>query len=221
MEIIEQSHEILIFPQRPLQDIEMVARTCYKSENRITETSAVKLVERLNKLGHTAMIEFGDIWVRFITDRGVTHELVRHRLCSFAQESTRYVDYAPTKDPEDVEMQFIRPQWMNPTLVGTYYDWDHIKDINSFITDLELDWLEAMKETEDRYRRRRILGDTPERARTILPNSLKTEINVKANFTEWKHIFRLRTSEKAHPQMTDLMRPLEHEFNCRLPEIFQ
>ena len=106
MKIIEQSHQILsINHPNILNQIETAGRTCYKSEDKITEGSAIKFTKMLRDKGHHAMLEFGDITVKFITNRGVTHELVRHRLCSFAQESTRYVDYQK-------EMEFIKPVWL-------------------------------------------------------------------------------------------------------------
>lgn len=220
MEITEQTHKILNFSETALKDMELAARTCYKSEKRITTSSASKLITFLKEKGHGAMLEFGDATVKFVTDRGVTHEIVRHRLCSFAQESTRYVDYSPTKSEGEVEIQFIRPVWTKEDLIGFFYTWDRIKDINSFIRKDELEWIEAMKTAEDKYRRMRYLGRAPQDARTVLPNSLKTEIVVKANFREWVHIFNLRTNPKAHPQMVALMRPVQEEFARRVPEIF-
>ena len=104
MKIIEQYHEILSLPENNLQMLEKAGRTCYKSEDKITQDSAEKFVDMLVRKGHHAMIEFGDIIVKFVTNRGVTHELVRHRHCSFAQESTRYVKY-------EGEMEFIKPVW--------------------------------------------------------------------------------------------------------------
>ena len=100
MKLIRQSHKIISIPENILQTIESIGRTCYKSEDKITESSAEGFVNKLINKKHHAMIEFGDIIVKFITNRGVTHELVRHRLCSFAQESTRYVRY-------DGEMEFL------------------------------------------------------------------------------------------------------------------
>jgi thymidylate synthase (FAD) len=148
--------------------------------------------------GHHAMLEFGDIIVRFITNRGVTHELVRHRLCSFAQESTRYVRY-------DGRMEFIRPVWFD--------------DLSEFDRNIET-WKSAMLSAENHYRYLLEGGWRPEQAREVLPNSLKTEIVVKANIREWRHIFQLRTSRKAHPQMRALMIPLLTELREKIPVVF-
>jgi thymidylate synthase (FAD) len=202
MKIIDQSHEILSVPDGILQTLERAGRTCYKSEDRIDVNSAGAFVEMLIKRGHHAMIEFGSIIVKFVTNRGVTHELVRHRLCSFAQESTRYVDYQS-------EMEFIRPVW----------------DLNQYSgnTDESRAWAaftDSLMQAEEKYKRLRQLGWRPEQAREVLPNSLKTEIVVQANIREWRHIFKLRTAKAAHPQMRALMLPLLDELRGLLPVVF-
>lgn len=197
MKIIDQSYEILSFPDSALNQIEIAARTCYKSEGQIAPGSAIRLVKHLHTCGHGAMLEFADITVRFITNRGVSHELVRHRLCSFAQESTRYVRYGG-------EMEFIRPVW-----------WD--KDL---MTGAQECWVFAMNRAECSYQELIDKGWRPEQAREVLPNSLKTEIVMKANLREWQHIFNLRCSQKAHPQMQALMLPLQEELGYRIPEVF-
>lgn len=200
MNIINQSHEILT----PIWEIkgmpiliELAGRTCYKSEDKITEGSADQFCRKLIKRGHEAMIEHGNISVRFITDRGVTHELVRHRLASFAQESTRYVKY-------DGDTEFIRP----------VFDWGQIdcpKNEN---------WCIAMLDAERHYKQLIELGCSPQEARSVLPNSLKTEIIVTANIREWRHIFKLRTSQAAHPQIRELMIPLLKELRKLVPSLF-
>ena len=196
MKIIDQSHEVTFFSHDTAEFIERVARTCYKSEDRITEGSAEKMVKSLIKRGHMAMIEFGSAAVMFITDRGVTHELVRHRLCSFAQESTRYVNYKEG-------MEVIKPVW-----------WEEWSDYKRGL------WDRAMFETSTIYRHLIEDGATPQEARAVLPNSLKTEINVMANFREWRHIFELRCDKAAHPQIRALMNPLLKEFIERNEVVF-
>jgi len=197
MKVIEQSHEILYHDENMLQNMELAARTCYKSEERITEDSAEKLVSSLLNRGHDAMIEFGHIAVKFITDRGVAHEIVRHRLCSFAQESTRYVNY------NNKGFEFIKPVW-----------WDEWSPIERTI------WKEQMCWVGDRYNSLIELGSKPQQARSILPNSLKAEIVVKANVREWRHIFKLRCNKAAHPQMVGLMTPLLEELKEKFPVLF-
>ena len=197
MKVIEQSHEILQHDEDMLKVIERAARTCYKSEDLITEESAERLVGSLIKRGHHAMLEFGSVTVKFITDRGVTHEIVRHRLCSFAQESTRYVNY------NNKGFEFIKPVW-----------WDDWSPIERTI------WKEQMCWVGDRYNTLIGRGSTPQQARSILPNSLKAEIVVKANVREWRHIFTLRCNPAAHPQMVELMKPVLAEFQLKFPILF-
>jgi len=196
MKIIEQSHEIISLPDNLLQMIETAGRTCYKSEDKITPDSAVGFVPRMRNRGHHAMIEFGDIIIRFITNRGVTHELVRHRLFSFAQESTRYVRY-------DGGMEFIRPVWWDETSIG----------------QREL-WTYAMAQCETNYQNLLNNGWRPEQAREVLPNSLKTEIVVKGNIRQFRHFLGLRCSPKAHPQMKALVLPLLKELHSKVPVLF-
>lgn len=196
MKLIQQSHEILSISNDILQMIELAARTCYKSEDRITNDSACKFVDKLISSGHHAMIEFGDITVRFITNRGVTHELVRHRLCSFAQESTRYVRY-------DGDMEFIEPIWFSQSNISA----------RNFFVDSCLN-------AEDSYKELLLIGWSLQQAREVLPNALKTEIVVKANIREWRHILKLRAAKAAHPQMYALMIPLLIELQDKVPVVF-
>ncbi|HKK99280.1 MAG TPA: FAD-dependent thymidylate synthase [Desulfotignum sp.] len=197
MKIIDQGYEIISLPEDLLQTIEAAGRTCYKSEDKITPDSAAGFVARMRDRGHHAMVEFGDIIARFVTNRGVTHELVRHRLFSFAQESTRYVRY-------DGKMEFIRPCWWEDSTPAQQETWE------TAMKDAETYYLELLKS-----------GWRPEQAREVLPNSLKTEIVVKGNIREWRHMFALRCSKKAHPQIRALMIPLLSELNKRLPVVFE
>lgn len=213
MKFIEQSFEILTpnySRDEVLKQIELAARTCYKSENRICEGSASKLVSKLVQLGHEAMLEHGpSLSVRFITDRGVTHELVRHRVASFAQESTRYVKYGE-------DMEFIVPVWLparDREILISGKDEFLSYPVSAFVMAIKLaslSYTELMK-----------AGWKAQEARAVLPNSLKTEIVVTANLREWKHIFELRCSKAAHPQIRDLMLPLLKYMSEILPEIFE
>jgi len=206
MEVIDQSHEILKLSDNPLQDIEYSGRTCYQSFDAITDDSSIKFCENLIKRGHGAMIEFGDMTVKFITNRGVTHEIVRHRIASYAQESTRYVRY----DKED--MQFIRPVWGN-------WDVENLNEIN-VVTSPEWRWLDAMEQAEVNYKFLMENGWIAQQAREVLPNSLKTEICMKTNFRSWINFFILRTSKAAHPQMRALATGLLKEVVTKVPVIF-
>lgn len=204
MKCIKASYEIInkegINGKKVLTDIEEIGRTCYKSNNLITEESAYTFVGNLIKNNHTAMIEHNIITVKFICDRGVSHELVRHRLASFAQESTRYCNYS--KDKFDNEITFIKP-----------YFWDDDSKLMKV-------WESAMKVSEDAYFKMLSNGATPQEARSVLPNSLKTEIFVSMNLREWVHFFTLRADKSAHPQMVELTVPLLLELHKLIPVIF-
>lgn len=201
MKAIEQYWEWCQKPVMPLEMIEMAGRTCYKSEDQITKESAEKFVRMILKRGHESVIEHMSASVRFVTNRGVTHELVRHRLCAFSQESTRYVNYGG----DDIE--FILPVWAP--------DPDDVQDFHP----IEI-WQDAMIEAEKNYKDLLEHGWRPEQAREVLPNSLKTEIVTTANLREWRHIFRLRTSNAAHPQMRALMRSCLAGFQEAVPVLF-
>ena len=200
MKLIDQSHEIIYMPDNMLELIEKVARTCYKSEDNITEGSSERFVQLLIKRSHNAMIEFGDIIVRFTTNRSVTHELVRHRLCSFAQESTRYVKY-------DGDMEFIKPVWFNYMIASE--DRKAKMSFERILFRCEIIYKELLD-----------LGWRPEQTREVLPNALKSEIVIKANIREWRHIFKLRCSKKAHPQIRALMIDLLEDLKTKIPVVF-
>jgi thymidylate synthase (FAD) len=205
MKIINQSWSWIQKPTLPLEIIEKAGRTCYKSEDKITNESSKKFVQMILKRGHESVIEHISASVKFITNRGVTHELVRHRLCAFSQESTRYVNYGG----EDIE--FIKPIWAPDVNHPGFGPFDPIEI-----------WEEAMLDTEISYNRLLKNGWRPEQAREVLPNSLKTEIVVTANLREWRHIMKLRTSKAAHPQIRALMIDcLENGFKKEFPVLFE
>lgn len=189
--------------QKVLQKIEAAARTCYKSEGKIQEGSAAKLVAGLIKSGHEAMLEHASVTVKFVVDRGISHELVRHRLASFAQESTRYCNYS--KDDFGSEITFIIPDYLEYKSEG----WNI--------------WKESMKQAEDAYFKMLDFGLSPQHARAVLPNSLKTEVVMTANLREWRHFFKLRalgTTGKPHPQMLEVAVPLLEDMKNLIPVVF-
>jgi len=189
-----------------LRRIEEAGRTCYKSEDKITDDSADQFIRRLIKSGHESVLEHENLSVRFIVDRGVSHELVRHRLCAFSQESTRYVDY------DKRGLTFIKPPWVY--VQAGIYD-EHIMSFNN-------EWLMAMAESAKSYHRLIAFYNwSPQQARSVLPNSLKTELVMTANLREWRHVLRLRASKAAHPQMQEVMRPLLTYMNNHLPAVFE
>lgn len=202
MKIIKPYAEIISDTENLLNNIEIAARTCYKSDFD-GEEGKLRLIRHLIRNGHEAMLEHASVTVRFVVDRGVSHELVRHRVASFAQESTRYCDYS--NDRFGNEITFIKPCFWadNDTKMAA--------------------WEEAMYHAEQLYFEIREQGGTPQEARSVLPNSTKTEVIMTANLREWRHFFKLRaigTTGKPHPQMWEVAYPLLFEFAGKIPEVF-
>ncbi len=202
MKIISPSFEILtpLDGQAILKHIELCGRVCYKSEDKITDTSATTFVTSIIKRGHEAVLEHYDITVKFICDRGVSHELVRHRLASYCQESTRYCNYS--KDGFGGEITVIWPYFLSKGSTAMQH------------------WVWACRQAEDAYFNMLNFGCTPQEARSVLPNSLKTEVVMTANLREWRHFFKLRTAPAAHPQMRELAVPLLHRMQELVPVVF-
>lgn len=199
MRIVNPSVELLSRTAEILKLIERAGRTCYKSEDRITDESAEAFVRKIIKSGHHSVLEHGNLTFRFVCDRGVTHELVRHRLCAYSQESTRYCNYS--KDKHQNEISFIRPPGLN----------DQAEDC----------WYRACSEAESAYMLMISTGMPPQIARSVLPICLKTEIVHTANVREWRHILTLRTSGKAHPQIRMLMTWVWGIFNKNWPVLVE
>lgn len=181
-----------------LKRIEKAGRVCYKSEEKITPESAAEFVRKIMKRGHLSVIEHESITARFVCDRGVSHEIVRHRLVSYSQESTRYCNYASGRHGEGIA--FIMPPFLKPITV-----------------DL---WKASVFEAEQTYDRMIAAGESPQIARSVLPNSLKTEIVMTCNLREWRHFFTLRTSAAAHPQMREVAISLFKQMRAAIPVIF-
>ena len=193
-----------------LQVIERAGRTCYKSEDKITPDSAEKFVRMIMGYEHASVIEHAVASFRIITDRGVTHEIVRHRLASYSQESTRYCNYS--KDKFSNAITVVLPVW--------FYDVDHAKEWNS--DSAYAIWYDACISAETSYF---MLLNTklqsPQQARSVLPNSLKTEMVMTANLREWQHFFEMRTPPKAHPQMRALALEGLAQLKAAVPVIFE
>ena len=202
MRIIEPSHEFLedFDGLAMVKNIERMGRICYKSEGNISDTSYRKFLQNLLARGHESVIEHGKVSVLVICDRGVSHEIVRHRIASYSQESTRYCNYS--QDKFGNELTFIRPCFWT-------------EDSPAFRI-----WKASMEAVERDYFRLLELGAQPQEARSILPNSLKTEIVVTMNLREWRHFFRLRTAPAAHPQMRQTASALLRDFQRRIPVVF-
>ena len=198
MKIIKPRYEIIdtLDATEILKKIELCGRVCYKSEARITENSAREFVEQIIKAGHESVLEHFSFSVRFITDRGISHEIVRHRLASYSQESTRYCNYSNDKFNGEI------------TVVEPYQ-----------IGEQKSNWLKACKISEEQYFEL-LKTESAQTARSVLPTSLKTEIIMTANLREWRHFLRLRTSQKAHPDLRILAVPLLEELATKIPEVF-
>lgn len=202
VQIKESSFEILtaIDSQVILKHIERCGRTCYQSFDKALEGSAERFVKHITERHHESVLEHASISVKFILDRGITHELVRHRLASFSQESTRYCCYAKEKFLGEITV--IKPcELEEGTLAYSK-------------------WLESMEEAEKCYLELLECGVKPETARSVLPTCLKAEIVVTANLREWRHIFHMRTSSAAHPDIRLPMRSLCQEFRKHIPVVF-
>ena len=217
MKIIEPSIEVKDKPngQAILKKIERIGRVCYKSENRITKDSAERFVKSILDRGHESVLEHVSISVRVICDRGVSHEIVRHRVASYSQESTRYCNYS--KDKFNNELTFIKPCWFKYSTSDIMQEEDFY---DSEMNESDKDWLHHMKRCENIYFDMLKHGATPEEARSILPNSLKTEIVMTMNLREWRHFFKLRCSKKAHIQMRQIANMILDEFKKEIPIIF-
>jgi thymidylate synthase (FAD) len=210
-QIIDASYEILspIDGEAIIRHLEKIARTCYKSEDKITSdgVSARNILNMLIKSGHDAMIEHHSISVRFICDLGFYKDLTRHRMASYAIESTRYCNYSKGKFGE--QLTLIKPC--------------HIAEG----TEEYKIWLECMNDIERHYMAMAALVNEdgkpkckPDQLRMMLPHSTKAEVNITANLREWRHIMKLRTAPVTHPTITNLLRPLLDEFKARIPVIF-
>lgn len=202
MKIIQASVKIMtpVNGVDVLRRIETCGRVCYKSEGKITDGSAEQFVRNLIQRGHESVLEHVSITIKFICDRGVSHEIVRHRLASYSQESTRYCNYS--KDCFSDEITVIKPVYLED---GT----------RSFDC-----WRGACETAESAYFSLLKLGCSPQEARAVLPNSLKTEVVMTANLREWRHFFKLRTSPAAHPQMREVACMALAELRSMIPVVF-
>ena len=203
MNIIDPKVELVNPPEYAalLSTIESAGRTCYKSESKISTNSAETFIRNIINKGHEAVIEHGSITVRFTCDRGVSHEIVRHRLASYCQESTRYCNYA--KDEFCGEITVIRPSWAKKR--------DRLYAV----------WEQACLAAEKAYFDLMTMGCTPQECRSVLPNSLKTELVMTANIREWRHFLKLRCSQAAHPDMRIVAKQAHSLLAEKYPVLFE
>jgi len=211
MKIIEPSFEILTPFNEGIFHLEACARTCYKSESDGTQEKAKDLIRKIMKRGHESVIEHVSMSVRIVCDRGVSHEIVRHRLASYSQESTRYCNYG-----KEDHIKFIKPCFFPELPIGVCVP----EDDYTYLPDASHTWLSSMFFAEKDYNKMLENGCSPQEARSVLPNSLKTEIVMTANCREWRHFFRLRTAKAAHPQMREIARPMLDAFKNLVPVLF-
>lgn len=232
MKFIQPSVTLLDITQNALQKIEAAGRTCYKSEDKITDESANSFVEAIMSKNHESVLEHAYASFRIVCDRGISHEIVRHRIASYSQESQRYVGY--DKDKFGGEITFIIPSWVKEP--------DKFLEIVAYLKDETLnipepDFLEKEDEdgkmysnyfdlisycinAESNYLAFRENGLSPQEARCILPNCTKTEIVMTANFREWKHFLEMRCSKAAHPDMQIIANQIKVVLNEKYPVIF-
>ena len=208
MKIIEPYIELedKIDGQAILKKIERIGRVCYKSENNIKDDSAERFIKSIIARGHESVLEHVSISVRVICDRGVSHEIVRHRVASYSQESTRYCNYSNEKFGN--ELTFIKPCFWETE--------NKDKTLNGKL----LIWEDTMQGIENNYIALLKSGATPEQARSVLPNSLKTEIVMTMNLREWRHFLKLRCAKAAHPQAREIANMILKEFKEKIPVIF-
>ena len=208
MKLVRPSIQFMSGTRHPLHVIEFAGRTCYKSEDLITKDSAEVFVRKLLNSGHLAMIEHAWMSYRVVCDRGVSHEIVRHRLFSYAQESTRYCDYSGG-------VTFVIPPWFNVITPSTKIKADE------HLSNSEEIWLHQMMSSEQVYIRLLDKGWVSQQARSVLPCSLKTEIVISGNLREWLHFFKLRTAADAHPQMREVADMILADARSRVPIVFE
>lgn len=212
MNIVHSGIEVLTTVDKTTlyKQIERAARTCYKSEDKITDDSCVAMAKSLVKRQHLAMLEHASVTVKFVCDRGVSHEIVRHRVASYAQESTRYCNYGNEKFGSEITVIDLA--------TGFKYDMNKESDRKKW----EI-WNNAMMAAESFYFQMLDAGATPQEARSVLPSSTKTEIIVTMNLREWIHFFNLRalgTTGAPHPQMEEVALLALKSFAEAMPEVF-
>lgn len=202
VKIVEQSFEIMtpIDGKAILKHLELCARNCYKSEGSISEDSAERMIKKLIELKHEAMIEHFNISVKFTTDLSFYKDITRHRMASYAIESTRYCMYA--KDKFGSELTVIEPCNIEKG------------------TPEYAEWLRCMEDIERAYLAMAKLGCKPDQCRMLLPHSVKADMIMTANLREWRHVFKLRADKAAHPGIQVLMKALLKEFSQQIPVVF-
>lgn len=201
MKIVEPKVEIeKVDYNRVMKNLERACRTCYRSEDKITDESYKTLLKNCINRGHESILEHEKITIRMVCDIGVYKDLTRHRHASFSIESTRYCNYG--KDKFDNQIKFIRPVNIEEG------------------TEMYKEWEQSCKTIEEHYKKMSELGATPDQMRMILPHSTAALVTMTANIREWKHILSLRCTKHTHPAVEQVMIPLLIHFKENMPEIF-
>ena len=198
MKIVKPSVELVWITPDAAKVIERAGRICYKSEGKMGDETSGDFIAMLKKRGHLSVVEHASASLKFVCDRGVTHEMVRHRLASYSQESTRYCNYGNERFGREITV--IEPPFEDPAPRQA--------------------WTLAMEEAERAYMSLLDLGASPQMARSVLPNSLKTEIVMTASFREWIHFFNLRCAKASHPQMREVAHMAREILQREAPEVF-
>lgn len=201
MLIVPQSVELLWCTPDPLRQIEKAGRTCYRSDDRICDGSAEIFVRNILRRGHLSVIEHGSASFLITTDRGISHQIVRHRLASYSQESTRYCNYS--RDRFNGEIGFVKPLGLE-------------EDSPAYTC-----WKQACETAETSYLELIRLGQSPQVARDVLPTCTKTEFVMTCNFREWLHFLKERESNAAHPKVVKLAQAIRVELSSLVPVVFE
>ena len=229
MKITLPSVKIIDPPSNPYEQIEEAARICYQSHNLKDKDSAKKITAKLIRSGHHTPLEFVNFKINFIVDRGISHELVRHRHISACQESTRWCSY--NKDKFDGQLTFILPNLIRKNLSTYFYNELYEKGTIGMSPIEIMDfkhmgayatvWITTMQETEWAYLDMVNEQNIPaQEARAVLPNSLKTELQISVNLRELRYILELRSKPNCHPDMQHIMKELYRQFTYLYPELF-
>lgn len=213
MRLIKPYAELVYFQPNAMIAIEKAGRVCYQSSDRsdFSELSSSNFVKRLIFKDHLSVLEHASASIRFVVDRGVSHEIVRHRIASYSQESTRYCKY-------NDHVVFVIPSWASEIKAGIY-TLDTVKCADALTADQRI-WFNAMLNVEANYSELLRHNISPQNARSVLPNSLKTELIMTANMREWRHFFKLRTGPAAHPDMQIVAGQALKAMHYCAPEIF-
>ena len=200
-----------------MKHLEVAGRVCYRSEGNITEESADRFIKSIISRGHESVIEHIQVSAIIICERSISHQIVRHRLASHSQESQRYCNYS--KERFDGQIRYIIPTWLEneEAELKEYLEYGS----SPYISIPGQIWIESMLKSERDYKELIRYGWTPEQARTVIPNSAKTELMMTMNLREWRHFLNVRGESGADPQIVKLANILLEDLYSYLPAVFE